>query len=145
MMDYEVRKDDKNFRHFSPNHYMNIKDKLLIKKVHHNNRNYLDHALTPRNEDSNMSIKIKNKQYSNPYQSLAVIKHNCFIFDEINKDFIKRQGDLFKQKILNIKKYNNKYRVKMPKIHVSNFSRIPLDIPLVDLTEDKDKKRISGI
>ena len=144
MMDYEVRKDDKNFRHFSPNHYMNIKDKLLIKKVHHNNRNYLDHALTPRNEDSNMSIKIKNKQYSNPYQSLAVIKHNCFIFDEINKDFIKRQGDLFKQKILNIKKYNNKYRVKMPKIHVSNFSRVPLDIPLVDLTEDKDKKGFQG-
>ena len=28
----------------------------------------------------------------------------------------------------------------MPKIHISNFTRIPFEIPLVDLTEDKDKK-----
>ena len=144
MMDYESKKDDKSFKHLSPSHYMNIKDKLLIKKVHNDNINYLDHALTPHNEESNMSIKIKNKQYSNPYQSLAVIKHNSLIFDEINKDFLKRQGDLFKQKILNIKKFNNKYSVKMPKIHISNFSRVPFDIPLVDLTDEKDKKGFQG-
>ena len=28
----------------------------------------------------------------------------------------------------------------MPKMNVSNFTRIPSEIPLVDLTEDKDKK-----
>ena len=138
-MEYE-KNEDKNIKHFSPNHYINYKDKLLIKKAHHNNRNYFDHALTPRNEESNLKITIGQKQYPNPYQSLAVIKHNCFIFDEINKDFLKRQGDLFKQKILNIKKYNSKYKVKMPKIHISNFTRVPFEIPLVDLTEEKDKK-----
>ena len=140
LMDYERKDDDKPLKITTPKHYMSIKDKLLIKAVHKNNHNFLSQALTPKNEESKLKITINEKQYPNPYQSLAVIKHNSFIFDEINKDFLNRQGDLFKQKILNIKKYNNKYRAKMPKIHISNFSRIPFEIPLVDLTEDKDKK-----
>ena len=140
LMDYEGKNDEKMIKISTPKHYMNIKDKLLIKAVHKNNHNFLLHALTPRNEDAKFKITIKEKRYPSPYQSLAVIKHNSFIFDEINKDFLNRQGDLFKQKILNIKRYNNKYKAKMPKIHISNFTRIPFEIPLVDLTEDKDKK-----
>ena len=140
MMDSENKIDDKYFKHFSPNRFINKKDQLLLKRTYKSNKKFFDHALTPRNEESNMKITINQKQYPNPFQSLAVIKHNCFIFDEVNKDFLKRQGDLFKQKILKIKKYNKKYRIKMPKIHISNFSRVPIEIPLVDLTEDKDKK-----
>ena len=139
-MDYEKKNEEKQLKHYNPNFYIHLKDKLLIKKIHKHNRNFFNHALTPKNDDSNLKITIREKQYPNPYKSLAVIKHNSFIFDEINKNFLNRQGDLFKQKILNIKKYNNKYKVKMPKIHISNFTRIPFEIPLVDLTEDKDKK-----
>ena len=141
LVDAEKINDEKYLKHFSPKHYINFKDKLLLKNNHKYNRNFSNHALTPKNEDSNLRITVQDKQYSSPYKSLAVIKHNSFIFDEINKDFLNRQGDLFKQKILNIKKHNNKFRTKMPKIHISNFTRIPFDIPLVDLTEDKDKKK----
>ena len=139
-MDYEKKNEEKQLKNYNPNFYIHLKDKLLIKRIHKHNRNFFNHALTPKNDDSNLKITIREKQYPNPYKSLAVIKHNSFIFDEINKNFLNRQGDLFKQKILNIKKYNNKYKVKMPKIHISNFTRIPFEIPLVDLTEDKDKK-----
>ena len=139
-IDYEKKNEEKQLKNYNPNFYIHLKDKLLIKKIHKHNRNFFNHALTPKNDDSNLKITIREKQYPNPYKSLAVIKHNSFIFDEINKNFLNRQGDLFKQKILNIKKYNNKYKVKMPKIHISNFTRIPFEIPLVDLTEDKDKK-----
>ena len=139
-MDYEKKNEEKQLKNYNPNFYIHLKDKLLIKKIHKHNRNFFNHVLTPKNDDSNLKITIREKQYPNPYKSLAVIKHNSFIFDEINKNFLNRQGDLFKQKILNIKKYNNQYKVKMPKIHISNFTRIPFEIPLVDLTEDKDKK-----
>ena len=139
-MDYEKKNEEKQLKNYNPNFYIHLKDKLLIKKIHKHNRNFFNHVLTPKNDDSNLKITIREKQYPNPYKSLAVIKHNSFIFDEINKNFLNRQGDLFKQKILNIKKFNNKYSVKMPKIHISNFTRIPFEIPLVDLTEDKDKK-----
>ena len=33
----------------------------------------------------------------------------------------------------------------MPKIHVSQSSKIPFDIPIVDLTEDKNKKNLSSL
>ena len=144
LMEYDKKSEEKYFKYFSPKHHINFKDKLLIHKAHNENKNFLDHALTPRNEESNLKITIRQKQYPSPFQSLAVIKHNYNIFDEISKDFLKRQGDLFKQKILNIKRNNNKYSVKMPKIHISNFSRVPFEIPLVDLTEDKDKKGFQG-
>ena len=145
LMEYDKKSEEKYFKYFSPKHHINFKDKLLIHKAHNENKNFLDHALTPRNEESNLKITIRQKQYPSPFQSLAVIKHNYNIFDEISKDFLKRQGDLFKQKILNIKRNNNKYSVKMPKIHISNFSRVPFEIPLVDLTEDKDKKGNRGM
>ena len=138
LMDYNPKKEIKNM---TQNPYISLKDKLLIKKAHNSNRNYFfNHALTPRNDESNLKIKINGKQYPGPYQSLEVIKHNNLIFDEVNKKFLNRQGNLFKIKILDLKKYYNKYKVKMPKMNVSNFTRIPSEIPLVDLTEDKDKK-----
>ena len=138
LMDYNPKKEIKSM---TQNPYICLKDKLLIKKAHNSNRNYFfNHALTPRNDESNLKIKINGKQYPGPYQSLEVIKHNNLIFDEVNKKFLNRQGNLFKIKILDLKKYYNKYKVKMPKMNVSNFTRIPSEIPLVDLTEDKDKK-----
>ena len=121
--------------------YMNKNDTILIKKIYNSNKSFLLKGMESRNEDSNLKVIINEKNYPNPYGSLGVIKHNHYIFDEMNKDFLNRQGDLFKQKILNIQKYKNKFRTKMPKIHISNCSRIPFEIPVVDLTEDKDKDK----
>ena len=143
LMDYNPKKDIKSM---SQNPCISLKDKMLIKKAQNLNRNYFfNHALTPRTEDSNLKININGKQYPSPFQSLEVIKHNNLIFDDVNKKFLNRQGNLFKLKILNIKKYYNKYKIKMPKMHISNSMRIPLEIPLVDLTEDKDKKGNRGM
>ena len=121
----------------------NNDDAKLIKKMYNSNKKFLSKGLTPRNDESNLKIIINDKKYSSPYQSLGVIKHNHFIYDELNKGFLNRQGDLFKQKILTIQKYKNKFRTKMPKIHISQSSKVPFDIPIVDLTEDKDKKNLS--
>ena len=125
--------------------YMDKKDTILIKKLYKSNKKYLSKGLTPRNDESNLKIFVNERNYSNPFQSLGVINQNHFIYDEINKEFLNRQGDLFKQKILTIQKYKNKFRTKMPKIHISQSNRIPFDIPVVDLTDDKDKKNFSSL
>ena len=143
--DFDKEANEKPFKSLSRRNYIKKIDTFLLNKNRNQNRNSFYHFLTPKNENNSLKIKIKELQYPNPYQSLAVIKNNSFIFEEINKDFLNRQEALFKQKILNMKQYNSKYRKKMPKIHISNFTRIPLEIPLVDLTEDKDKKEFQAI
>ena len=121
--------------------FMNNKDKKLIKKMYHFNKTTFNKGLCSINEDSNMKINIDQKEYPNPYQSLGVIKHNYHIYNEISKDFLFRQTDLFKEQINNIKKHQIVLQVKMPNMHVSGSSnKDNFDIPVVDLTEDKDKK-----
>ena len=138
---YEPKEENKFNISKTPKYkYINKKDTKLIKKICNTNRK----GINPMNDDSNCKIYVNEMNYPSPYQSLNIIKHNHLIFDEINKDILNRQGDLFKQKILTIQKYKNKFRTKMPKIHISNSSRIPFDIPIVDLTEDKDKKGLSS-
>ena len=143
--DFDKESNEKSFKSLSRRNYIKKLDTFLLKKNRNQDRNSFYHFLTPKNENSSLRIKIKEIQYPNPYQSLAIIKNNSFIFDEISKDFLNRQGALFKQKIFNMKEYNSKYKKKMPKIHISNFTRIPLEIPLVDLTEDKDKKEFQAL
>ena len=143
--DYDKEAHEKTLKGFSQRNHIKKLDPILFKKFRNKNRNSFFNSLTPKNEESALRITFKDKQYPNPFQSLAVIKNNSYIFEEINKDFLNRQGDLFKQKILNIKRYNSKYNKKMPKIHISNFTRIPIEIPLVDLTEEKDKKEFHAL
>ena len=121
--------------------FMDNKDKKLIKKIYHLNKTIFNKGLASINEDSNMKINIDHKEYPNPYQSLGVIKHNYHIYNQISKDFLFRQTDLFKEQINNIKKYQTVLQVKMPNMHVSGATnKDNYDIPVVDLTEEKDKK-----
>jgi hypothetical protein len=121
--------------------FMDNKDKKLIKKMYDFNKTIFNKGLASINEDSNMHINIDHKEYPNPYQSLGVIKHNYHIYNEMSKDFLFRQTDLFKEQINNIKKHQNIFQVKMPSIHVTGSSnKDNFDIPVVDLTEEKDKK-----
>ena len=143
---YEPRYEDQNQDFRSPNQkYLTKTDRLLIRQVSRSNRNFYLRGLAPINEDSNLKIMINPKKYPNPYESLGVIKHNYLIFDEMNRDFLDRQGCLFKQKIVNIQNYKNKFGSKMPKIHISKSSKIPFEIPVVDMTEEKDKKDFSSL
>ena len=126
--------------------FMNNNDKKLIKKMYDFNKTIFNKGLASINEDSNMKINIDQKEFPNPYQSLGVIKHNYHIYNEISKDFLFRQTDLFKKQINDIKKYQNVLQVKMPNMHVSGSStKDNFDIPVVDLTEEKDKKEESNI
>ncbi len=121
--------------------FMDTNDKKLIKKMYDFNKTIFNKGLASVNEDSNMRINIDQREYPNPYQSLGVIKHNYHIYNQISKDFLFRQTDLFKQQIKNIQKHQSVLQTKMPNLHVSgSTNKENFDIPVVDLTEEKDKK-----
>ena len=121
--------------------FMNNKDKKLIKQMYNFNKTIFNKGLASKNEDSNLRVNIDHKEYPNPYQSLGVIKHNYHIYNEISKDFLFRQTDLFKKQISDIQKYQSVLKAKMPNLHVTGQTlKDNFDIPVVDLTEEKDKK-----
>ena len=121
--------------------FMDINDRKLIKKMYDFNKTIFNKGLASVNEESNMKINIDQKEYPNPYQSLGVIKHNFHIFNEMNKDFLFRQTDLFKEQIKNIQKHQSVLQTKMPNMHVSGSSnKENFDIPVVNLTNEKDKR-----
>ena len=113
--------------------YMTKDDTKLIKKIYDRSKD-----LSSKNEDSNLKIIVSEPDYPNPFQSLGVIKHNNHIFNEISRDYLYRQSDLFNKQIRNIQKYEKKHKIKMPKISVGS-SNVGFDIPVVDLTDKKSK------
>ena len=134
-------KDEVSDNEIGPNEkYMTKEDTKLIKKIYNKNKLYSTKGLSSKNEESNLKVVVTEKQdYPNPYQSLGIIKHNNHIFNEISKDFLYRQSDLFNKQIINIQKYEKKYKIKMPKIAVGESTSIGFDIPVVDLTDKKPK------
>ena len=122
--------------------FMNNKDKKLIKKIYNLNKPYFNKELASRNEESNLKINIDQKEYPNPYQSLGVIKHNYHIYNEMNKDFLFRQTDLFKEQIKNIQKSQLVLQTKMPNLHITGSNtKDNFDIPVVNLAEEKEKDK----
>ena len=119
--------------------YMTIEDTKLIKKVCNQNKLLSTRGLLSDNDDSNLRINVRKTDYPDPYQSLGIIKHNNHIFNEISKDLLYRQTDLFNKQIINIQKYEKKNKVKMPKLSVNRSSTIGFEIPVVDLTDKKLK------
>ena len=117
--------------------YMSKEDTKLIKKVTELNK-YYSSKLSSNNEDSNLKIVVPEINYPNPYLSLGVIKHNNHIFNEISKDYLYRQSTLFNKQITDIQKYEQKHKVKMPKLSVG-ASSTTFDIPVVDLTDKKSR------
>jgi len=114
--------------------------KKLIKKIYHLNSLYSNRGLPTLNEQSRLKVVIPEQEYPNPFQSLGVIKANRHLYDEISKDFLYRQSDLFNQKIIDIQKYKSKFgSIKIQQTQVS-ASNNKYDIPVIDLTEKKDKQ-----
>jgi len=133
-----VNKDDLPEDEMGPNKkYITKYDTKLIKKVYDQNRFLSTKGLTSNNEDSNLKVTVSNSNYPNPYQSLGVIKHNNHIFNEICKEFLYRQSDLFNKQIEEIQKYEQKNKIKMPKIAIGASTAINFDIPVVDLSDKK--------
>ena len=120
--------------------YMDKEGKRLIKKIYSINK--LHEYNSPTSSDSlKVKVVVPEQEYPNPYQSLGVIKSNRYLYDEISKDFLYRQSDLFNRKIIDIQKFKSKLgSVKMPKIQVSESNnRGMIDIPIIDLTDKKSK------
>ena len=118
--------------------YMTKDDTKLIKKIYDKNKINNSKELSSKNEESNLKIIVSEPDYPNPFQSLGIIKHNNHIFNEISKDYLYRQSDLFNKQIINIQKYEKKHKIKMPKISVGS-SNVGFEIPVVDLTDKKSK------
>ena len=124
--------------------FMDKRDTNLIKKVMSFNKSTFYNTLSSRNEEVNLKINIDQKAYGNPYQSLGVIKHNYHIYNAINKDLFFRQTFLFKDQIQYIQQNQCKIRSKVPNVHIAVApSKGSFDIPVVDLTEEKDKKEMN--
>ena len=135
------KEEEINPNDLGPNEkYIDKDDKKLIKKIYHLNSLYSNRGLPILNEQSRLKVVIPEQEYPNPFQSLGVIKANRHLYDEISKDFLYRQSDLFNQKIIDIQKYKSKFgSIKIQQTQVS-ASNNKYDIPVIDLTEKKDKQ-----
>ena len=142
---YFFPKDESNIEdEKGPNEkFMNLKDKMLIKKMYDFNKTIFNKGLASVNKEYNTKVNIENKDYPNPYQSLGIIKHNYHIYNEMSKDFLFRQTGLFNEQIKTVKKHHNLIFAKMPNIHISepNSNKENYDIPVVDMIEEKDKEK----
>ena len=135
------KEEEINPNDLGPNEkYIDKDDKKLIKKIYHLNSLYSNRGLPTLNEQSRLKVVIPEQEYPNPFQSLGVIKANRHLYDEISKDFLYRQSNLFNQKIIDIQKYKSKFgSIKIQQTQVS-ASNNKYDIPVIDLTEKKDKQ-----
>ena len=144
---YFLPKDDTNItieNEKGPNEkFMGVKDKILIRKMYDFNKTIFNKGLASANKENNTKVNIEQKEYPNPYQSLGIIKHNYYIYNEMSKDFLFRQTGLFKEQIKSIKKHQNLLFSKMPNIHISEpgSNKDNFDIPVVDMIEEKDKEK----
>ena len=135
------KEEEINPNDLGPNEkYIDKDDKKLIKKIYHLNSLYSNRGLPTLNEQSRLKVVIPEQEYPNPFQSLGVIKANRHLYDEISKDFFFFFSDLFNQKIIDIQKYKSKFgSIKIQQTQVS-ASNNKYDIPVIDLTEKKDKQ-----
>ena len=142
---YLFPKDESNIEEEKgPNErFMNIKDKILIRKMYDFNKTIFNRGLASVNKENNTKVNVEQKEYPNPYQSLGIIKHNYHIYNQMSKDFLFRQTGLFNEQIKTIKKHQNLFLAKMPNVHVSDpgSNKDNFDIPVVDMIEEKDKEK----
>ena len=142
---YLFPKDESNIEEEKgPNEkFMNVKDKILIRKMYDFNKTIFNRGLASVNKENNTKVNIDQKEYPNPYQSLGIIKHNYHIYNQMSKDFLFRQTGLFNEQIKTIKKHQNLFCTKMPNVHISEpgSNKDNFDIPVVDMIEEKDKEK----
>ena len=126
--------------------FITAEDESIIKKVHELNHSFISKGLSSLNEDSILKVSIPNVDYRNPYQSISILKQNHLIYDEISKDFLRRQKDLFDESIKAFEGYTMKYKVKMPKIRVLNVApKTSYEIPVIDCVDEKKKKDLPAL
>ena len=143
-LSFSKEKNDELENTLGPNEkYMDREGKELIKKIYYLNNLNINKGLPSSNDQSQLKITVPEQEYPNPFQSLGVIKSNRYLYDEICKDYLYRQSNLFTKKIVDIQKYKNKFGggIQMPKIHISaSVNKGMFDIPVIDMTDKKGKE-----
>ena len=137
----EDKKYEKHYQQKSLENHFNKKSNykpISNDKISRNNNKL---KFLRQNSNPFVSIKInsKNFNYENPDESLKVLNCNNDIYNEINKDSFMRQKILYNNSLIkNYEDFILKY--KMPKIKISDKSKINEDVPMVNLIEDQKKE-----
>ena len=104
--------------------------------------------LTEKNIRKNASLKNKLKinindiNYKNPFQSLNIINDNNSVFNEISKDVLVRQRNLYEKTVESREGNLRKFNIKMPKIKVSNLNpKIGDEIAMINLVGNKEENK----
>lgn len=91
-------------------------------------------------------ININSFDYKSPFQSLDIINDNNSVFNKISKEVLLRQRNLFDKSIEVLQKNINKFKVKMPKIKVSNLNtKINGEISMINLVDNKEENKNTNI
>ena len=116
-----------------------------------NNNNKTDKNI---NENMKRNVSLKNKlkinindiNYKNPFQSLNVINDNYSVFNEINKDVLVRQRNLYDKTVERLEGNLLKFNIKMPKIKVSNLNpKIGNEISMINLIDNKEENKSTNM
>ena len=92
-----------------------------------------------------LKINIKDYEYKNPLNSLNIIKDNYSVFNEISKDVLVRQRNLFDKSIEALEGNLKKFNVKMPKIKVINLNnKISDEISMINLVNNEEQNENSS-
>ena len=87
-----------------------------------------------------LKVKVKDFEYKNPLNSLNIINDNYSIFNEINRDVLLRQRNLFDKSVEALEGNLKKFNVKMPKIKVTDLStKIGEEITMINLVNNEEQ------
>ena len=124
------------------------RDDLYSRKYYQRINDMENINLTEKNIKKNVSLKNKLKinindiNYKNPFQSLNIINDNNSVFNEISKDVLVRQRNLYEKTVESREGNLRKFNIKMPKIKVSNLNpKIGDEIAMINLVGNKEENK----
>ena len=96
-----------------------IKNIEKITHINHLNKTFSQNNNKNNKDDNSFKVSIrKNILFLSPIHSLGILKLNNKIYDDINKNSLIRQEIRYNESIKNIKDYQMKFNIKMPKIKI---------------------------
>ena len=115
-----------------------------ISEINTNRNNKEENAI--RNLSTNkFQININDFDFKNPFQSLNVINDNNSVFNHISRDVLIRQRNLFNRSIEVLEGNLQKFKIKMPKIKVSNLNtKISDEISMINLVDNNEEDKNSN-
>ena len=123
-------------------------NKKINLKVNFQNKNTIsrndDRLKILRNNNSNPYFRIKinstNFNYENPNQSLKILNCNNDVYNEIKKDSLLLQKAIYINTLKNYKNHLMKFKLKMPKIKISDrLNKLNEEISTTNLIEEQKK------